>query len=326
VQYGTPNQGVYTGYYGNPTAIALTGGANAYIADSTNNILHYITGETTATSGNPPLLTYTATNYNAEYEIQGVTVGATGTNNCLANVTSVAVGPATPKAGGAYNVWATSNAQTATQGMCTIAQQNTSGSGLGNLNPQYGNTPTINTVVPISQIGPTYTPTSLAVDANDVGWTTEQSPGNGGNQVLEGFPDNGVALYANTYGFTRSNTTTPTGVAIDGNNNMWVTNLGSNSVSVYTNTGAPATIGGGTSGTVISPAGTAAGNGTGGYMASGTLSGPAAVAIDPSGDVWVTNTSSSGVGYSVTELIGVAAPTYAPLAAAQAANKLGAKP
>jgi hypothetical protein len=325
--------GTYTHYYGTPTAIALTGGATAYIADSSNNYVHWVTG--IASSSTTPVLSYTSTNYESEYIIQGVTVGATQTQNCLANVTSLAVGPLTPKAGGAYNFWGTSNAQTATQGMCTIAQQATTG--LGALNAQTGNTAVINTVTPISQLGPTYTPTSMAVDANDVGWVAEQSPAGPTNMVLTGFPDNGVALYANTYGFTRSATSQPTGVAIDGNNNMWVTNLASNSVSVYTNTGSPTTIAGGNSGTVISPAGTGAvatpSNGNGGYTAGGTLSGPAGIAIDPSGDVWVINTATTSsapagtsVGYSVTELIGVAAPTYAPLSAAQANNKLGAKP
>jgi hypothetical protein len=61
------------------------------------------------------------------------------------------------------------------------------------------------------------------------------------------------------------------------------------------------------------------------------MSGPSAIAIDPSGDVWVANTlttagGGTATGYSVTELIGVAAPTYVPLSAATAAGKLGAKP
>jgi len=65
---------------------------------------------------------------------------------------------------------------------------------------------------------------------------------------------------------------------------------------------------------------------TTGYTASGQMSAPARIAIDPSGDVWVTNTGSSGVGYSVTELIGAAAPTYTPLSSAALSNKLGSKP
>jgi hypothetical protein len=323
VQYGTPNQGVYTGYYGKPTAIAVNGLGQAYIADSTNNFLHYVTGVTTATSGNPPLLTYTATNYNAEYEIQGT---STVVNNCLANVTALAVGASTSAHGGGYNVWAASNASSTSQGMCTIAQQSI---GTGGLNPQFGNTPTINTVTPIEQTGPQYTPTALAIDANDTGWDANQSPSGTNNQTGEGFPNNGVPAYATDYAYAQSNTTTPTGVAIDGNNNLWYSNLGSNSVSVYTNPGIPIIPSlGSTAATRISPAGTTQGGvpGTGGYTAGGTLSGPAGIAIDPSGDVWVINTGSSGVGYSVTELIGVAAPTYAPLSSAQAANKLGAKP
>jgi hypothetical protein len=300
--------GTYTNFYGNPTAIALNGNATAYIADSTKNYLHLISG----VNGTP---SYTTINQNADYLIQS---SATSTVNCEANVTAVAIGAASSAYGGAYNVWTGSSAGTGSQGMCTIADPNTT-----SLTASQGNNPTVNTVTPIEQAGPQYTPTSLAVDANDVGWDTNQSPGNTSYQTGEAFPNNGQAAYGTAFGFAQSNTTTPTGIAIDGNNNLWITNMGSNSVSAYTNPGVPAT---GTQAARISPAGTSAGSNNGGYTAGSTLSGPAAIAIDISGDVWVTNTSSSGVGYSVTELIGVAAPTYSGLSAARAANKLGAKP
>jgi hypothetical protein len=303
--------GTYTNFYGNPTVIAVNGNATAYIADSTKNYLHLISGVNTTPS-------YTTINTDSDYLIQGTTVPITGPANCEAAVTALAIGAATSAHGGAYNVWTASNVGTPTQGMCTIADPATT-----SLTASQGNTPTVNTVTPIEQVGQQYTPTSLAVDANDVGWDTDQSPGNTGNQTGEGFPNNGIFAYGTAFGFAASNTTTPTGIAIDGNNNLWITNLGSNSVSAYTNPGVP---GLGTQAARISPAGTAVGANNGGYTAGSTLSGPAAIAIDISGDVWVANTSASGVGYSVTELIGVAAPTYSGLAAARAANKLGAKP
>jgi hypothetical protein len=316
VQYAV-NPGTYPNYYGKPTAIAVNGNGHAYIADYTKNYLHDITGLATTTG--TPALTYTATNYDSEYLLQGTTTGVT---NCLASVSALAIGAASSSHGGAYNVWATSQGGSPSQGMCTIADPAT-----GGLNPQAGNTPVINTVTPVEQAGAQYTPTWVSVDANDVGWDTNQSPGTDYasllNQTGEAFPNNGVASYNGAFGFASSATTTPTAVAIDGNNNLWIANLGSNSVSVYTNPGVPIL---GTQATAISPAGTARGANNGGYTAGGTLSGPAGLAIDPSGDVWVINTSSSGVGYSVTELIGVAAPTTTSLAAAAANNKLGAKP
>jgi hypothetical protein len=314
------NPGVYTYYYGQPTSIAVSGLGQAYIADTTKGYLHDVTG--LASAGSTPPLSYTTTNYDSEYLIQGVLTNGSQTTNCQANISAVAIGPLTPATtsggSGAYNIWSVSQGGNVTQGMCTIPNPNPT-----TLTPAMTNNPTVNTVTPISQLGPQYTVTSVAVDANDVGWDTNQGS-NGANGIAEGFPDNGQGGYGGVFAFAGSNTTTPSGIAIDGNNNLWVTNLGSNSVSAYTSSG-PVT-GSGQNTTTISPAGTGQGNGDGGYKAGGTISGPSAIAVDISGDVWVANTSSSGVGYSVTELIGVAAPAYRPLAAAQAANKLGAKP
>ncbi len=319
--------GTYTNFFGQPTAIALNGNAHAYIADYTKGYLHDITG---VTPGGGSVYSYTSVNPDSDYLIAGSTAQS-GSANCEANVTALAIGAQTPAStvngSSAYNIWSTSKAGTATQGMCTIPDLDPTAN---NLTPATGNTPTVNIVTPVAQVGPQHTPTWVAVDANDIGWDANQGDSSGNsNQNAEGFPNNGLASYGGTYGFANSNTTFPSGIAIDGNNNLWVTNMGSNSVSAYTS---PGKITGLNSATAISPAGTAVGstgggnNGNGGYAAGGTMSGPSAIAIDPSGDVWVTNTSSSGVGYSVTELIGVAAPTYAPLSAAAAANKLGAKP
>jgi hypothetical protein len=313
--------GIYTAYYGNPTGIAVNGNARAYISDSTKNYLHDITSENTTPN-------YTITNTDVEYLLQSSTLATT---NCTQAASAVAIGALTPantaNGSGAYNVWVTSPSGGATQGMCVIPDQ-TSLSGTYEVE---SNTPTVYTVTPVAAAGAQYTPTSVAVDANDVGWDTNQSPGIPLNQTGEGFANNGNPsgmAFGGEFLFARSQTTTPSGIAIDGNNNLWITNTGSNSVSVYTNGGVP--IGLANPNPVrISPAGT--GNNDGGYLAGSTMSGPAAIAIDPSGDVWVANTTTSAtggtaVGYSVTELIGAAAPTYTGLAAARAANKLGAKP
>jgi streptogramin lyase len=109
-------------------------------------------------------------------------------------------------------------------------------------------------------------------------------------------------------------------VAVDGNDNLWYANSTGNSVTLFKNLGTAA-INGGQYTTVTSAISPSTG-----YTAGGTLSSPAQIAVDPSGDVWVTNTGASGVGPSVTELIGVAAPTFTPLSSAAYNNKLGAKP
>ena len=46
------------------------------------------------------------------------------------------------------------------------------------------------------------------------------------------------------------------------------------------------------------------------------------LAIDPSGYIWVANYGGS----RITELIGVAAPTYTPLSSASYYNLLGGRP
>ncbi len=53
-----------------------------------------------------------------------------------------------------------------------------------------------------------------------------------------------------------------------------------------------------------------------------SLKGAGVAAIDPSGNVWV----SDNQGASLTEFVGVAAPVRTPLAAAQAAGQLGTRP
>ncbi len=66
-------------------------------------------------------------------------------------------------------------------------------------------------------------------------------------------------------------------------------NRDGNSLSAFTNTGAP-----------ISP--------STGYQAAG-LNGPRGLAIDPSGNVWLTNFTYN----SITEFIGVATPATTPI-------------
>jgi streptogramin lyase len=101
---------------------------------------------------------------------------------------------------------------------------------------------------------------------------------------------------------------TPEGVAVDGSGNIWMTDLGSGSVTEFSN-----------SGSVLS--------GTGGYM--GGLVAPKSLAVDGSGDVWVINSSSN----AAIEFVGVSTPVITPIAAglpatptANGSSKLGTRP
>ncbi len=275
-------------------SIAIDGNGIAYVADSSQTFIHKI-----AALGTSPAYT--------QYLMQGQTNIIPGELNCEVGVMSIAVDS---KASG-YNVWTVDNSATATQGMCTISNAAST--------VATSATSPVNTATVLSQIGPTYTPGGVAIDANNSGWDSNAALGNNTGvefgATFTGLQYNGNYGFANNGGLSGA-----VGVAIDGNNNIWYANATGNSVTVFKNLGTAANNGGAysTVGSPISP--------STGYTAGGTLSGPKQIAIDGSGDVWVTNTSSSGVGYSVTELIGAAAPTYAPLASAAKNNKLGAKP
>jgi DNA-binding beta-propeller fold protein YncE len=101
---------------------------------------------------------------------------------------------------------------------------------------------------------------------------------------------------------------------VDGAGNAWVANSGGSNVSEFSS-----------SGTAISPDGISMVS-NGGYTGAGQLtvgSTPTGVAIDPSGDVWVTTQSG---GDPLIEIIGAAAPTVTPLADASVGNKIATRP
>jgi ligand-binding sensor domain-containing protein len=55
------------------------------------------------------------------------------------------------------------------------------------------------------------------------------------------------------------------------------------------------------------------------------MSGPSQLAIDPSGNVWVTD-YNNGSGNSLTEFIGAAAPVVTPVSVAVKNGQLGSRP
>jgi sugar lactone lactonase YvrE len=82
----------------------------------------------------------------------------------------------------------------------------------------------------------------------------------------------------------------PIGVAIDSANNIWINNLGGDSVAELNSSGAE----------------------IGNFTAPGAdYDGPDGVAIDASGNVWSANTGNA----SVAEIIGVASPVLTPMVA-----------
>lgn len=105
------------------------------------------------------------------------------------------------------------------------------------------------------------------------------------------------------------------GAAIDGNGNVWISNRGAG--APYFSTSAPGY------NTIVEllPSGVAISPSTN-YTLGGILNDPLNLAIDPSGNLWITNYG----GNAITELIGTAAPVVTPISVASHNGSLGTKP
>ena len=88
----------------------------------------------------------------------------------------------------------------------------------------------------------------------------------------------------------------PQGIAIDGAGTVWVGNYLTNSISELNGASSAA------SGTFVSP--------STGFGTDANLLAPYSVAIDASGDIWVSNSGNN----TLTQFIGAAAPVKTPLA------------
>jgi hypothetical protein len=93
------------------------------------------------------------------------------------------------------------------------------------------------------------------------------------------------------------------GIAIDGADNVWVTDISGTVVRGLSNSGSPI-------------------SGTFGYN-GGVLTNPLFLALDGSGDIWVV---SNNTGLGLSELIGAAVPVVTPIATGVKNNTLGTRP
>ena len=197
-------------------------------------------------------------------------------------------------------------------------------------------------------------PSGIAIDGTGILFAA----GTGSSSVLK-FNSTGTVLSGSGAGYTGAGLANPVGVAIDSADHVWAVDNGTNQVSkINGGSGTDATGASGYNAGLYQAAVLAIdGNGTAwiancrsGCAGSGSpsgspdnvihlsaagaqvnpsdglqdanFSGVGTVAIDSSGNLWVTNNG----GASVTELLGVAAPVKTPLAVAAAANQLGARP
>ena len=160
----------------------------------------------------------------------------------------------------------------------------------------------------------TYTPTlypgtmsngySDAVDAAGSIWYASN-----GDSSLGKFSGSGSTYTSAIY--TGGGLKSPVSVAVDGGGSVWLANASGKSISKFSNAGSalsPAT--NGITGTSSVPGAT-----------GGPLAGPSGIAVDGSGNVWVSDSSNT-----VVEFMGAGSPTVVPLATAVSVNKLGVQP
>ena len=213
-------------------------------------------------------------------------------------------------------------------------------------------------------------PFDLAVDRNNGVWITNQyntSTKSGfdgltyisaataasglipsSHYVVNGVLPSSATASTPTDGISGTTLTAPAKAAIDGNNNVWVTNSNNNSIAEAYYNSTSGTINFFTPGAGTNPvinSGTGAkqfGNNTSGAYGIGfihQMATPIGVAVDASGNVWVVNQSNNGsiayttsngsriyTGFSTTVIVGAAGPVITPKALAVKYGKIGQKP
>jgi len=186
-------------------------------------------------------------------------------------------------------------------------------------------TPTGTPVFP--RISTAQQPEFPAIDASGNAWIAIQETA---SQIYVVTPSGGQTIL--TSATTGAELTSTFGAAVDGNGNVWFANrcgnygacgstAGENSIFVLN--GGVATPG--TANKAISPPTNYVPEAQ--YPATATsftpiLNGSLNLAIDPSGNLWITNYT----GNSVVEMVGAAAPVVTPLSLAAGDNALGTKP
>ncbi len=166
-----------------------------------------------------------------------------------------------------------------------------------------------------------------SIDANGNGWIPDQET----DAIVYEFGPNGGSPAQFDSSNTGADFTSTFGSAIDGNGNIWLTNRCGNYGTCTNGTGTNSIVelnGGYTPGSAdlaISPPTNYIPEAQ--YPAAATsftkmLEDSLNLAIDPSGNVWITNY----IGNRVVEMVGAAAPVVTPLSVAAQENKFGQKP
>lgn len=145
--------------------------------------------------------------------------------------------------------------------------------------------------------------TSIALDQSNNVWIAD-----GENSDAAGDGTNGAVTEITSTGtteqdfITTAGITNPSHIAVDASNNVWISNLHTTSTTTPNNETFSELAGAGsaTPGAAISPAT--------GYGLDANLKQPYGLIVDPSGNVWISNTS----GNSLVMFFGIATPTKTP--------------
>jgi len=137
----------------------------------------------------------------------------------------------------------------------------------------------------------------LAIDASGNVWSANHS-----GSTVSLVSNTGTVISA---GYTGGGLNDPNGIAVDGNGTVWVTNYRGGSFTELAGAGSA------NHGTALSP--------STGYGADVNLVEPFGIAIDASGNVWISNFDSvpaQGQQGTITEFVGLATPVNTPLVGA----------
>jgi hypothetical protein len=267
-------------------SIAIDSGGNVFVAANTSNALYAYTSSLGAVTGSPFAATAGVgpTSVVVDSSANGNSVYLTGSNNSNQIIQRFSnTATATPAVASASTI---SNGCLAHVNYITLDASDDFWAGIGSSNSVCRIT---NGGTQVFSDGGYSGPTNVAIDSHGNGWF-----GAGQQTNLYRISSTGSAT---AFGVINNNAqgglSSPSWVAIDGANNVWVTNNGNSyALAEFSNNG--------TTGPAITS--------TTGYE-SGVLDAPSFIAIDPSGDVWIPNKSAN----TVTEIIGIAAPTSTPL-------------
>jgi streptogramin lyase len=286
----TPYDGTsgYNTAVANGYSMATDGNGLAYEADANNTTGYRLTQYSAA--GTATTSTYETNAIAAMKSCFGTGTDTNASGSPIRHVDHIAIDS---KANG-YNLWLSSEGF-AVSGYGNICKINSSG------NQVTGFTTSLKGIA-----STTTSDEFISIDSGGNAWVPSGYLSSGSTPVLlEISPSGGLTSYS--FG---SSSTYPFGSTIDGNNTVWVVDRASGTIANFNpNLSTPA---------FVSPSGNYKFSGSTSSLTPGGLN----IAVDPSGNLWMTDYFNS----NLVEVVGIAAPSVTPLSLAAKNNAFGTKP